>query len=495
MIEAILCLTWKKEDFHMKRVLMDIGEDLFRLALLEDGEAVEFYVEDKKSESLVGNIYIGRIENVIANLQAAFVDIGIEKKGYLYYGNSRATSDTERSNRPKSGEEIVVQVEKDAIGTKGPVLSRKISLSGKFLVLLPQEEGEIGISRKITQNVERERIHTIIAQILPKECGVIVRTNGAGRSQQEFEKEMSLLLQKWQAVSQAQYRKAPALLWQENIPALKAAKDFYSADVDTVVVNEKETYDLLQATGDFGHVGQPVLELYTQPIPLFANYYAESKLEKALSSRVWLKSGGYLVIEETEACVVIDVNSAKAAGRGDLEKMIYKTNLEAAEEAARQMRLRNLSGIIIIDFIDMIQKEHQEAVTKALVAAVAKDRIKAQVVGMTQLGLMQVTRKKTRPSLLRQITIKCNHCDGSGKVFSRTWIVEKMRRETRSLLAQSHAVEVHADARLLEAYLGEKEHFAKQMQEQYGISIVTVPEKDTPFGWYDIQRVVTHHKQ
>lgn len=476
----------------MKRVLMDIGEDLFRLALLEDGEAVEFYVEDKKSESLVGNVYVGRVENVIANLQAAFVDIGTDKKGYLYYGSNRATSDTEPSQRPKSGEDIVVQVEKDAVGTKGPVLSRKISLSGKFLVLLPQEAGEIGISRKITQNAERERIHNMMAEILPEDCGVIVRTNGAGRSQAEFEKEIKTLLQKWKAIAQAQYRKAPALLWQENIPALKAAKDFYSADVDVVVVNEKETYDSLQATGDFGDVGQPVLELYTQSIPLFANYYAESKLEKALSARVWLKSGGYLVIEETEACVVIDVNSAKAAGRGDLEKMIYKTNLEAAEEAARQMRLRNLSGIIIIDFIDMVQKEHQEAVTKCLVSAIAKDRIKAQVVGLTQLGLMQVTRKKTRPSLLRQVTTKCRNCEGSGRVFSTAWTVEKMRRETKSLLAQSQAVEVHADARLLRAYLGEGEDFAKQMQAQYGIAIVAIPEKDTAFGWYDIQRMVSH---
>ena len=332
----------------MKRVLMDIDTNLFRLALLENGEPVEFYVERKQTESLVGNVYAGRVEAVVPNLQAAFVDIGTGKNGYLYYGNTRAASGAEKENRPKAGDTLVVQVEKDAVGTKGAVLTRNISFAGKFLALLPNEGGEIGVSRKITNEAERRRMQEIMEELLPSDCGAIVRTNGAGRSKEEFQKELESLLQKWQSVKQAEYRKAPALLWQENIPVLKAARDFYSADLDSVVVNDKETYELLAATGDFSREGQPKLELYEEKTPLFASFYAESKLEKALSQKVWLKSGGYLVIEETEACVVIDVNSAKAAGRGDLEKMILKTNLEAAEEAAKQMRLRNLSGIIIL---------------------------------------------------------------------------------------------------------------------------------------------------
>ncbi len=474
----------------MKRVLLDMDLNLFRLALLEDGEPVEFYVESKSGESLVGNIYVGNIVNVIPNLQAAFIDIGVGKNAYWYYGNSRATSDTTKENRPKTGESIVVQVEKDAVGTKGAVLTQQISFAGKFLVLLPQEPGEIGISRKITQEQERANIRELIKSMLPESCGVIVRTNGAGRTEAEFRKELTQLLHKWEVVSQAKYRKAPALLWKENEPALKAARDFYTADVDVFSVNDAETYAQLKQTGDFDGENQPSLELYEEQIPLFSAYYAESKMQRALSSKVWLKSGGYLVIEETEACVVIDVNSAKAAGRGDLEKVIYKTNLEAAKEAARQMRLRNLSGIIIIDFIDMVQERHRIELTKELTAAVAKDRIKVQVVGMTELGLMQVTRKKTRPSLQKQVTAKCRSCEGSGRVMSIDWIVAQMHREAEQICASSicKKLTVFADERLLHTFAGEKCIFITRIMEKYGVEIVPMPEQNSAFGWYKMER-------
>ena len=276
---------------------------------------------------------------------------------------------------------------------------------------------------------------------------------------------------------------------------MKAARDFYSADLDSVVVNDKETYDLLVATGDFSGEGQPKLELYEEKTPLFSSFYAESKLEKALSQKVWLKSGGYLVIEETEACVVIDVNSAKAAGRGDLEKMILKTNLEAAEEAAKQMRLRNLSGIIIIDFIDMVQEESRNVLTKTLKAAVEKDRVKTVVVGMTELGLMQVTRKKTKPSLLKQTTTNCRSCEGSGRVFSVDWTAAKMRRETKTIFAGTicRKVLVKADARLLQVYLSNG--FAEEMARIYGGEVLTESVDHAAFGEYEILRMETKHVQ
>lgn len=477
----------------MKRILIDIDTNLFRLALLENGEPVEFYVERKQSESLVGNLYVGQVATVVPNLQAAFVDIGTGKNGYLYYGNARAASGVSTENRPKAGDTVVVQVEKDAVGTKGAVLTKNISFAGKFLVLLPREAGEIGVSRKITQEAERKRIQELMQDLLPQDCGVIVRTNGAGRSKEEFEKELQTLLQKWQMVKQAEYRKAPALLWQENIPVMKAARDFYSADLDSVVVNDRETYAVLEATGDFCGQGQPALELYADKTPLFSSFYVESKLEKALSQKVWLKSGGYLVIEETEACVVIDVNSAKAAGRGDLEKMILKTNLEAAEEAARQMRLRNLSGIIIIDFIDMVQTESRNVLTKALKEAVEKDRVKTVVVGMTELGLMQVTRKKTKPSLLKQTTTNCRSCEGSGRVFSVDWTAAKMRRETQMIFSGTicRKVLVKADPRLLQVYLSDG--FEEKMRHRYDGQVVTEGVAQAAFGEYEIQRLDTTH--
>ncbi len=478
----------------MKRVLIDNEWNLFRLALLEDGEPVEFYVEQK--QSIVGNIYIGRVVQVVPNLQAAFVDIGTGKNGYYYYGKTRAVSDETKERKPQVGQQLLVQVEKDTIGEKGAVLTQNISFAGKFLVLLPEEAGEIGISRKIKDESQRQYIRTILEKLLPKNCGAVVRTNGAGRTEQEFAKELQLLLQKWTSVQNAQYRMAPALLWEEYEPALQAAKDFYGADVHSFVVNDHKTYQTLQETGDFNGAGQPALQWYQESTPLFSAYYVESKLEKALAQKVWLKNGGFLVIEETEACVVIDVNSAKTAGKGDLEKNIWKTNLEAAKEVAKQMRLRNLSGIIIIDFIDMASKEYRQKLQKALEAEVAKDRIKTVVVGMTELGLMQVTRKKIKPSLQKQVTTKCRSCEGSGRVFSLDWTVAKMHRETEQCFANTtfRKISVLGDSRLLQAYAGKNNAFLAMMHRYYQAEVILCPQESTPFGWYAIEKIENHTK-
>lgn len=474
----------------MKRVLMDISADLSRIALVENGEPIEIYYAGKQEESIVGNLYAGRIENVIPTLQAAFVDIGTGKNAYLYYGKERAVSDAEKKQKPKGGSTVLVQVEKDAVGSKGAVVTERISFAGKFLVLLPEEAGEIRISRKITQDAERERIRSIISALLPPSCGVIVRTNGKGQDRQAYEKELQILLEKWEKVQKAAYQKPPALIWQENIPVLQAVRDFYSSDVDSFLINDGKAYEMLLATGDFNGEGQPLLEWYQEKTPLFASFYLESKLEKALEQRVWLKSGGFLIIEETEACVVIDVNTGKMNGKGDLEKTIRKTNMEAAEEVAKQLRLRNLSGIIIVDFVDMVHEEDRNIVTKTLEKAVAKDRIKTVVVGMTELGLMQITRKKTRPSLLRQVTTKCRSCEGSGRVFSIEWTVSKMRRETENIFTNTiyRHIEVEADKRLLYAYLGQNEFFAVDMEKRFGGQIVVKEREGTPFGWYQIEK-------
>lgn len=474
----------------MKRVLMDISADLTRIAMAEDGELKELYYESKREESLVGNLYAGRVANVMPNLQAAFVDIGTGKNGYYYYGNARAVSDAGKNEaRPKVGDTLLLQVEKDAVGSKGAVLTEKISFPGKFMVLLPMEAGEIGISRKITDSTERNRIRGLLQELLPADCGAIVRTNGAGKSREDFEKECGLLLAKWRQLEQGQYRKPPALLLQENHPVKRAARDFYSADVAEYVVNDETAYRELWGTGDFGGEGQPALKLHRDAIPLLESYYLERQAEKALDTHVWLKSGGFLVIEETEACVVIDVNTGKAAGRGDLQKTILRTNLEAAEEAAKQMRLRNLSGIIIIDFIDMVDQDAQKEVTRRLEAAVKKDRIKTMVVGMTELGLMQVTRKKTRPSLKRQMTTKCRSCEGTGWLPSLAWTVAKMRREAESIFAHTiyRKLTVRADSRLLAAFAGIEEEWKRSLEEKSG-GILCLEAGSFGFGEYEMEK-------
>ena len=474
----------------MKRVLMDISADLTRIALAENGELMELYYESKRDESLVGNIYAGRVANVMPNLQAAFVDIGVGKNGYYYYGNARAVSDAEKNlAKPKVGDTLILQVEKDAVSSKGAVLSANFSFPGKFLVLLPKDAGEIGVSRKITSSEERNRIREIVGELLPEGCGAIVRTNGEGKTREEFEKEINVLAAKTEKLKTGEFIKPPALLLQENHPVKRAARDFYAPDVDEYVVNDKNAYEELLETGDYNGENQPALKLHEEKLPLFESYFLESQSEKALDEHVWLKSGGFLVIEETEACVVIDVNTGKAAGKGDLQKTILKTNLEAAEEAAKQMRLRNLSGIIIIDFIDMADPNAQKEVTKRLEAAVKKDRIKTVVVGMTELGLMQVTRKKTRPSLKRQMTTKCRACEGTGRLPSIEWTVTKMRRETESILAHTiyNKLTVKADPRLLSAFAGQENAYVKHLEDDYG-GIIHLEKAEMGFGQYEIEK-------
>lgn len=469
---------------------MDISADLTRIALAEDGELKELYYESKRDESLVGNVYAGRVANVMPNLQAAFVDIGVGKNGYYYYGNARAVSDTEKNAaKPKVGDTLILQVEKDAVGSKGAVLTENFSFPGKFLVLLPKEAGEIGISRKITNSEERNRIREIVAELLPEGCGAIVRTNGEGKSKEEIEKEIVVLAAKCEKLSHGMYLKPPTLLLRENHPVKRAARDFYSADVDEYVVNDAEAYEELLKTEDFDGENQPALKLHQEKLPLFESYYLESQSEKALDEHVWLKSGGFLVIEETEACVVIDVNTGKAAGKGDLQKTILKTNLEAAEEVAKQMRLRNLSGIIIIDFIDMADETAQKEVTKRLEAAVKKDRIKTVVVGMTELGLMQVTRKKTRPSLKRQMTTKCRACEGTGRLPSIEWTVTKMRREAESVFAHTiyNQLTVKADQRLLNAFAGQDGAWKKALEEKSG-GTIRLEGTEMGFGQYEMEK-------
>lgn len=476
----------------MKRVLFDVSEGLTRVALIEDGKLVELYYETEREESLIGNIYAGRVENVIPNLQACFVEIGAEKKGYLYYGHARAVSDQGKNKgKPKVGDTVIVQVEKDATGTKGAVLSEVLSYPGKFLVLLADEKGEIGVSRKITGDGERERIRLVLRELLPEGYGVVVRTNGVGRSAAEFEKEMKLLLEKAEKIKQqSAYTKAPALFMKQGMPVEKAVRDFYSGDVDEFVINQEAVFDQLSQRGDFGGDGQPRLVFHEDKLPIFESYFVESQGRKALEQKVWLKSGGFLVIEETEACVVIDVNSGKMAGKGDLERMILKTNLEAADEAAKQLRLRNLSGIIIVDFIDMSTLEDRNVVTKALKEAVSADRIKTVVVGMTELGLMQITRKKTRPSLQKQMTTKCRACEGSGRLPSIDWTVTQMRREIEGILANTiyDKIKVQADGRLLSFFGGKEEDYLHELHRKFDGQVICEAKTGMTFSSYIIKK-------
>ncbi len=314
----------------MKQLLMDVTPRASRVALLEDGRMVEFQYEDNGRQSLVGNIYVGRVMNVHKGMQACFVDIGTEKNAYLPLPKQHSI---------QAYGHVLVQVEKDASKQKGALVTQKISFPGRFLVLLLGEHN-IGISQKITDMQERERIFALVKEMLPKGYGLIVRTGAAGKTKEDFEEELQRLLPlAQQAVQKGQYEKAPSLVLEQGGLAVRAARDLFLGDVEQLVVNDAATYRLLLQ--QFAGWKEQIC-FYDGAVGLMESYFVESQIAKLLHKRVWLKSGGFLIIEQTEACVVIDVNTGKFTGKKNFSETVLKTNLEAAEEIALQLRLRNL---------------------------------------------------------------------------------------------------------------------------------------------------------
>ncbi len=470
----------------MNRILVDCSTHQINIGVVEEGELVEYFVENKQNKSIVGNIYAARVEAVLSGMQAAFVNIGEQKNAYYYYGNTRAETDKpeQKSKKPKVGDTVIVQVQKDAVATKGAVVTDHISLAGKFVVLLPDGAGEIGISKKIEQKQQKIRIEKCIQNILPPNYSIIVRTNGETKTESEFQTEIDMLVKRVEKIKQqGEYIKPPALLYEYGDAVLKQLRDIYTMNIDEIVVNDKNIFD--EISKEYDNV-----VLSEKKGSLFAQYYVQKQSQKALEKKVWLKSGGFIIIEQTEACVVTDVNTGKYTGKKNLEKTILKTNLEAAEEIAKQLRLRNLSGIIIVDFIDMAEQEYKEEVIKAVKKAVKKDHIKTAVVGMTELGLLQITRKKTRPSLQQTMTVKCKCCDGVGRVPSLYAVVAQIRQEVIALFENTiyQNVVVEANNAVLRAFCGEQQVFQKELEKEFNKKITCIENDAMAFGMFDVRK-------
>ena len=428
----------------MKRIIVDCFDKQKRIALVEDGELLEFVFEDGKNQSIVGNIYCGIVENVVEGMQCAFVNIGMNRNAYMYYGDERAENNklNIKKNRPKVGDSIIVKVERDAIGDKGAFVTSKISYNGKFLVIIPNENN-IGISKRIFSKKERERIKNIIKKILPDGYGIIVRTAGEGKTLFDFENEINEIMKKIDFVnSKGRYIKPPYLILEDFNISFNIIRDIYSSDVDEILVNDLDYYNKLLGNIDSYCISDKI-NYYNSNIPIFEEYFIESKIKKLLSKKVWLKSGGFIIIEETEACVIIDVNTGKFTGNKNFEKTIMKTNIEAAIEIAKQLKLRNLSGIIIIDFIDIKNEENKLLLRRILDQELSKDRIKTCVVGMTELGLMQITRKKIKNSLSKFVFSQCKECSGLGSKYSFEWIINVMQRELINKLLNTNFLSIN----------------------------------------------------
>ncbi|HHV72442.1 MAG TPA: Rne/Rng family ribonuclease [Clostridia bacterium] len=431
-----------------KEIIVDVGWGETRVAVLEEGVLVEIYVERSQVQRCVGNVYKGRVENVLPGMQAAFVNIGLERNAFLFVADARCpdarTAVLKNMNKLsihellKPGQDIIVQVTKEAIGSKGARVTTNITLPGRHLVLMPTVD-YVGVSRRIVDEEERNRLRALAEEVKLEDMGLIVRTVAEGRGKEEFEQDVKYLLSVWHTVMQRfKLNKGPGLIFRDLDLVCRTIRDLLDKDVSRFVINNEKVYKKVLDFLDYlGPEYKQRVELYQNDYPILEAYGVEAELERALKRKVWLKNGGYLVIDQAEALTVIDVNTGKFVGNKDLADTVLKTNLEAAVEIARQLRLRDIGGIIIIDFIDMEAAEHQEMVIQTLQTALAKDKTKTNILGITQLGLVEMTRKRVRHGLKEVMLKDCPCCEGTGKIMSEESISLKIKRELKKLVKEN----------------------------------------------------------
>ena len=424
-----------------------------RVALLEDGILEEYSVEREGDQNIVGGIFKGRVKNIEPGLKAMFVDIGLDKNAFLHFWDAiPAALDTgleeiQREGKKKTvkkitskdipdiypvGSEIVIQVSKGPIGTKGPRVTTNISLAGRYLVLMPFTE-QFGISRKIEDPKERARLRKIVQKLsVPEGMGVIMRTVAQGTRARHFVRDLAMLLEQWDEIeARREANPAPACIFQEPGLIERAARDFLTDEVNQVICDDAQTTEAIrEIAGKISRrAKRRIHHLPTSTQPIFERINIQKQIDEAFSRQVWLPCGGYVVIDETEALISVDVNTGRNRGAKDVDKMILETNIEAAREVARQLRLRNIGGLVVIDFIDMRPRKDQQAVYKAIKDRLKKDKAKTQVLQISPIGLMEMTRQRLNESLRDSMYEPCPYCQGRGRVKTpMTMSVEIQRR-------------------------------------------------------------------
>ena len=431
-----------------------------RVALLENGQLAEFHIDRGKDRGYVGNTYLGKVVRVLPGMQAAFVDIGLERAAFLYVGDifpdfveKPSADQTVAEEAPRSraragqpaiqdllteGQEIPVQVAKDPIGTKGARLTTHITLPGRYIVFMPTVE-HVGISRRIEKDKERRRLRDFVEKYRPKGAGFIVRTVCANKSEDILQRDMDYLLKTWEKINtNRKEKKAPCLLHADYGLVLRFLRDNLSEDVQRIVVDERKTFEAVQGfMNDFLPGFKDKVQLYRGQEPVFDVYGVETEVARSLGRKVWMKSGGYLVIDQTEALTAIDINSGKFVGQSSLEDTTTKINLEAVKEIVYQLRLRNIGGIVIIDFIDMDKETNRDKVYKAMEDEVKKDKARTNVLKISELGLVEMTRKRVQEDLTRFLTEECYYCEGNGHLRSRETICFDIFREAQREAARN----------------------------------------------------------
>jgi len=452
-----------------KRIVVNVGVTETRVALQEGNLLIGLYVERQRQRSIVGNVYKGIVTNVLPGMQAAFVDIALSKDAFLYAGDYTANlgdyerlmlSDSEeedleveevgRREAPapiedllRKGQEVLVQVSKESLGTKGARVTSFISLPGRYLVYMPQAH-HIGVSRRIRDDHERDRLRQIVRSLTPPAGGFIVRTVAEGKGEEEFASDVQFLVRLWeQTQSRYAHAPAPSVLHEEMDLIFRTVRDLFSPEIEEFLVDSPGAYQKsLEYTSSLVPALAPRVKLYEGSAPIFEATGIEKEIEKALRRRVWLRSGGYIVIDQTEALVSIDVNTGKYVGKRDLEQTVLKINLEAVGEVVRQIRLRDLGGIIIIDFIDMEREEHRQQVFRALKKALAEDKARTNVLAISELGLVEMTRKRVRQDLHSLFCAPCPTCKGSGVVKSDPALAAEIFRKVQAAAAELGGQEI-----------------------------------------------------
>jgi ribonuclease G len=502
-------------------IIMNCTPRETRLALVENGQVAEIHLERKGERGIVGNIYKGRVIKVLPGMQAAFVDIGLPRAAFLYVGdihhnvedlgnmvNQREDEESQEEDAGMNeefrdqlapfapiedliheGEDILVQISKEPLGSKGARITSHISIPGRHLVFMPTVD-HIGVSRRIENEGERNRLKEIVGQIKQPGCGIIVRTVSENETIDKLFADLTFLQGTWQRILEREKTvPSPSLIYEDLDLNVRGVRDLFTENVARLFVDSREEYHrVLDFMDTFMPSLKSCVELYEGEEPIFDHFGIEMELNKALGRKVWLKSGGYINIDFTEALVAIDVNTGRYVGKRNLQETILKTNLEAAKEIAYQLRLRNIGGIIIVDFIDMDRPADREKVTNALQEALKKDKQKTNILKISELGLVQMTRKRTRESLTRTLCEQCPYCDGKGFIKSHTTVCYEILRAIATHISHysSRHVRVSAHPDVLRMLFEQESEQLEEIQRLRQTTIQLVPEPNLSQEQFEI---------
>ena len=479
-----------------EQILVNVTPQETRVAITEQGVVQELHVERRSARGLVGNIYLGTVARVLPGMQSAFIDIGLERAAFLHIADIWSAREKGDNVTPierilSDRQTVLVQVIKDPIGSKGARLSTQISMAGRLLVYLPQE-AHIGISQRIEDEGERALLKEKLQQLLPanEEGGFIIRTVAEFASDKELKDDIEYLTRLWTRIKESAKSAPPSSLIHQDLSlALRVVRDFVNEKTERILVDSRETFQSMRDFAEsYTHSAVPVLEPYTGERPLFDLFGVEDEIERALARRVDLKSGGYLIIDQTEALTTVDVNTGGFVGGRSFDDTIFKTNLEAAQVIARQLRLRNLGGIIIVDFIDMDNEDHKESVLGELKKNISRDRTRLTLNGFTALGLVEMTRKRTRESLAHVLCEPCPMCQGRGEVKTAQTVCYEILREILRSARQFDAKEyrILASQKVIDLFLDEESQSMAQLGDFIGKPISLQVETQYSQEIYDV---------